>query len=269
MRLDRALEAEGKEVLDVLLVEAGVLIAQFTESVPPALAGGVTAVRALVSSWSSLLDGTLDSAAGALPRGAFEHDGQGGVRVRGESVAWMSTLLHAAVADAPFSRFVGAYGVGPGMAVACVAEVRAAVPDLVPLSQPEGAPLVIVPDIDVLRFRRLVDLTVRGMRPPLDRLRESLGLSSTELGNVFGVSRQAIDQWEARGIPADRRAKLGDLLGVVDLLERKLKPGRLPLIARRPAAVFDGRSLLDVAADGDHENLRDTVERAFDWSASA
>jgi hypothetical protein len=270
VRLDKALVAESAEqALDVLLVGAGASIARFEEAVPPALAGGFGAVQVLVSSWDSLLDEAVVSAASVLPRGALEAvDGQV-VRLHGKRVDWLTTVLRTAVADAPFSTFVGAFGPGPGMALACVAEVRAAIPDLQPLLPPSGEPPDVPADVDVLRFRRLVDLTVRGLTPPLERLQEALGLSSVELGQLFGVSRQAIDQWKVRGVPADRRSKLGDLLGVVDLLERKLRPGRLPLVGRRPAAAFDGRTLLDLAAEDGHEELRATVERAFDWSTTA
>jgi hypothetical protein len=155
------------------------------------------------------------------------------------------------------------------MAVACVAKVREAVTDLAPLASPRAGLPHFTQQVDVLRFYRLVGLAIRGMSPPLERLQNALGLSNAELGEMFGVSRQAIDQWKGRGIPSDRRGQVADLLGVVDLLDRKLKEGRLPLVARRPASVFGGRSLLEMAASDEHTQLRDAVERAFDWSTTA
>jgi hypothetical protein len=86
---------------------------------------------------------------------------------------------------------------------------------------------------------------------------------------MFGVSRQAIEQWKTRGVPSDRRAKIADVVSVIDLLDRKLKTGRLPLVARRPAAAFGGRSLIELVADDGHELLKDSVEHAFDWSSTA
>jgi len=64
-------------------------------------------------------------------------------------------------------------------------------PRQVPLALPNsGLPRFSEP-VDVLRYHRLVDLAIRGMAPPLERLQDALGLSTAELGEVFGVSRQA------------------------------------------------------------------------------
>lgn len=250
--LEKALLAdEVEQVVEVLVLGAGASIARFEESLPVALDGGFGAVQVLVTNWDALLEEILGSA-GALQR-----------------VDWLMAALRASVAAAPFSRFVGAFGAGRGMALACVAEVRDSIPDLRPLARPYAQLPDLPAGIDVLRFRRLVDLAIRGFSPPLERLQEALGLSAAELGQLFGVSRQAIDQWKVRGVPADRRHKLADLVGVVDLLERKTKAGRLPLIARRPAAAFDGRTLLEMAEADRHEELREKLERAFDWSTTA
>lgn len=59
---------------------------------------------------------------------------------------------------------------------------------------------------------------------PLDRIMDLFALSKTELGSLFGVSGRAIEGWQASRVPSDRRAKLGDLLELADLLERKVKP---------------------------------------------
>lgn len=268
--LEKALLAdEVEQVVEVLVRGAGASIARFEESLPVALDGGFGAVQVLVTNWDALLEETLGSA-GALLHGAFQPaGGAGAVQIHGQRVDWLMAALRSSVGAAPFSRFVGAFGSGRGMALACVAEVRDSIPDLRPLARPSAQLPDLPAGTDVLRFRRLVDLAIRGFSPPLERLQEALGLSAAELGQLFGVSRQAIDQWKVRGIPADRRHKLADLVGVVDLLERKTKAGRLPLIARRPAAAFDGRTLLEMAEADRHEELREKVERAFDWSTTA
>jgi hypothetical protein len=267
--LDQALVAE--DVADVAAALAGTVaapIARFEAALPTAVTGGFAAVVVVTTTWDSLIDEALRSASSVVPGSVETADGQV-VKVRGQAVAWLSSSLRAAVATAPFSRFVGAFGPGLGLAVACVAEVREAVTDLAPLASPRAGLPHFTEQVDVLRFYRLVELAIRGMSPPLERLQHALGLSNAELGGVFGVSRQAIDQWKDRGIPSDRRGQVADLLGVVDLLDRKLKPGRLPLVARRPASVFGGRSLLELAASDEHTQLRDAVERAFDWSTTA
>lgn len=269
VELDAALKADDPEdAAAILRVAVSSNISRFEEALPTALSGGFAAVVAVTRNWDSLLEEALRSASSAVPD-ALEAIDVRHVKLHGEVVEWLATSLRTAVAGAPFSRFVGAFGPGVGMAMACVAKVREAIAELPPLTVPHAKLPQFSHSVDVLRFYRLVELAIRGLAPPLERLQEALGLSTTELGEIFGVTRQAIEQWRTRGIPPDRRSKVGDLLAVVDLLDRKLKPGRLPLVARRPAGAFGGRSLLELATSKEHVELRNIVERAFDWSTTA
>ncbi len=268
--LEKALFADDPEdALEVLEVAESAVLARFESAYVPALRGGFDAVQVLVASWDALLDDAFRSASLALAAVEWEPGHDGTLWIQGRVAKWLPTLIRTAVGDAPFSRFVAAYGVGGGMALTCVAEVRNHLPGLAPLVPP-GTDLPEVPrDVDVLRFHRLVDLAVRGLAPPLERVQDALGLTTGELGGLFGVSRQAIEQWKVRGVPEDRRPKLADLVAVVDLLDRKLKPGRLPLVARRPASAFGGRSILEMVAADHHRDLRGSVEGALDWAATA
>jgi hypothetical protein len=54
-----------------------------------------------------------------------------------------------------------------------------------------------------------------------------------------------------------------------ELLERKLRPGRVPAVARRPAASYGDRSMLDRIAADEHEELLREVRESFDWAATA
>lgn len=83
-------------------------------------------------------------------------------------------------------------------------------------------------------------------REVLNRIRDSFGLSESELGRLFGVTRQAVDQWRRRGVPPTRSAdvdRVGELAG---LLQRRLLPRRLPQVVRTPARGLGGRSVLQV-----------------------
>jgi hypothetical protein len=269
MVIESALRTEAvDEAADILRRESTWQISSFEEALPTALQGGYASVVVVTRSWDSLLHETLAAASTAVP-GAVSVLDTTHVQVHGRTVDWLTSALRSAVADAPFSAFVARFGPGTGMALACVARVRETIAELPPLVVPNGDIPEFDHPVDTLRFRRLVDLAIRGMAPPLDRVRDALGLSTAELGELFGVSRQAVEQWRARGVPPDRRAKVADLVAVVDLLDRKLKPGRLPLVARRPAAAFGGKSLIEHAAAGEHAELRASVERAFDWSTAA
>jgi hypothetical protein len=96
-----------------------------------------------------------------------------------------------------------------------------------------------------------------------------LGLNQTELGALFGVRRQAVDQWAARGVPAERQEKLATLGEIADLLAAKLKRDRIPGVARRSADAYGGRSMLEAIAAGDEEPVLAELRDAFDWAAAA
>lgn len=103
----------------------------------------------------------------------------------------------------------------------------------------------------------------------LDRAQEVLQLTTSDLARLYGVSRQAVDQWHARGIPAAHQQKAAAVAAVADLLSHRLKPERIPGIARRPAGAYGGRTMLEMIAENRHLELLDEVRRSFDWAATA
>jgi DNA-binding XRE family transcriptional regulator len=104
---------------------------------------------------------------------------------------------------------------------------------------------------------------------PLDRIAAALSLNRTELARLFGVRRQAIEQWEMRGTPGERQEKLATIGAIVDLLSAKLKRDRIPGVVRRTASAYGGRSILDAIAAGDEESVLDELRDAFDWATTA
>jgi hypothetical protein len=103
----------------------------------------------------------------------------------------------------------------------------------------------------------------------LDPIAETLGLTETELGRLFGVRRQAVGQWRERGIPSSRQAKAATVASICDLLGHRLKPERIPGIARQPAPAYGGLSMLEMIERDRHERLHELVRRSFDWAAGA
>src|SRR3954449_6186743 len=103
----------------------------------------------------------------------------------------------------------------------------------------------------------------------LDPIAETLELSETELGRLFGVSRQAVGQWRERGVPSNRMAKVATVAAICDLLQHRLKPERIPGIARRPAGVYGGLSMLEMIERDRQDQLQSKVRQSFDWGASA
>jgi len=104
---------------------------------------------------------------------------------------------------------------------------------------------------------------------PLERIATVFGLTHTELARLFGVRRQALDQWESRGVPSQRQEKLATLGAIADLLVGKLKRDRIPGVVRRSAPAYSGRSPLDAIAAGDQDLVLAELRDAFDWSTAA
>lgn len=204
------------------------------------------AVAVLARVAEDLVPGQLPS--GEMPLGALR---QAGV-IRG--------------AEAALTGWAVAFGLGAGMLCSLVAALR----------ELGGAPGVAAPGglSELGRGDRAVQWRVAtldaitGRLEPLERIRTALELSETELGSLFGVSRQAVAQWREKGIPANRADALAHVLQTVDLLDRKIAAGRLPLIARRPADRLGGKSILQSLAS-DPAGTHAVFAAAFDWSSGA
>ena len=103
----------------------------------------------------------------------------------------------------------------------------------------------------------------------LDDVQTTFQLTSSDLASLFGVSRQAVDQWHQRGVPGDRQAKAATIAAVADLLSRRLKPERIPGIARRPAPAYGGLTMLEMIERERHYELLEATRRSFEWASNA
>jgi hypothetical protein len=101
-------------------------------------------------------------------------------------------------------------------------------------------------------------------RSPLERLIALWGVSSAEAAGFFGVSRQAFAKWLQVGPPADRAPAVAALEDATELLARHLKRERIPAVVRRHSALTGERSLLQMAAAGEHEQILGVVSTMFD-----
>ena len=140
-----------------------------------------------------------------------------------------------------------------------------------PLTPPSEPLRPLVDDVAAERFQRAVrrQLDHSEDENPLERLMRVFRLSKSELGRLFGVSRQAVDGWLQHGVPADRQDKLATLSALADLLERKLKADRIPGLARRPAEAYGGETMLELIAADRHRELLALVRESFAWSQAA
>jgi hypothetical protein len=119
------------------------------------------------------------------------------------------------------------------------------------------------------RFTLAVLDELSGRGSELARLMAGWQLSISEVSRLFGVTRQAVQQWLEDGVPAARQPKLLQILRIRDLLERNLQLARIPAIVRSEAGAFGGRSMLELIADDRHDELLGSVERSFDWASTA
>jgi hypothetical protein len=180
--------------------------------------------------------------------------------------------LETASADAPFGPWTSRFPLEDAVALDLTSRVRQLIGLHGLVLPPADAALGEgVDDVTARRFLRRVrfHLNHPDGENPVRRLMDEFGLSKSALGSLFGVRRQAVDQWLERGVPAERQEKIQTMLAIVDLLERKLKPGRLPGVARRAAAAYGGATMLELIAADRHAELLEQVRGSFDWSSAA
>ena len=73
-----------------------------------------------------------------------------------------------------------------------------------------------------------------------------LGLSQSELADLFGIRQPSLASWRTGRIPLARRASVERLHDLALVLQRELIPTRIPEIVRTPDAWLRNRSILDV-----------------------
>lgn len=239
-------ERDAGHVVDLVRELIGAeQLARLDEVVDPALAGSEEAVRDYVRG----VQRVAEAIAGAA------------------SAAALADLLVDEAATVPFTPWAASFSPGEAAALYFTDRVRA-LRGRPGLDAPGPPPELDAAAVD--RFRRRVHHALDDPHDAdaLKRLMTLFRLSKTELGELFGVSRQAVDQWLARGVPADRQEKLATVCAIADLLERKLKPDRIPGIARRPADAYGGKTMLGLIAEDRQDELLGLVRASFDWSAA-
>jgi len=103
------------------------------------------------------------------------------------------------------------------------------------------------------RFVEHLDLQRAGRS--LERTLNVWGLSQSEAAQLFGVSRQALSKWLARGAPVERAVGLADLAAATDLLVHHLERDRIPAVVRRAFPAARNRSLVDLLKAGETRTI--------------
>lgn len=99
----------------------------------------------------------------------------------------------------------------------------------------------------------------------LGRILQVWGLNQSEAANLFGVTRQAMSKWLARGVPSERAQAIADLAAATDLLVRHVKRDRIPAVVRRSAPALDGLSLVELSAASRTHDVLEACRSMFDF----
>lgn len=86
-----------------------------------------------------------------------------------------------------------------------------------------------------------------------------------ETGRLFGISRQAVDEWYSKGVPLGRVADVGRTADLAAALYRRFKPERVPQIVRSPLPGLDGQSILSMIRKSGAAPVFEMLDRAFSY----
>ena len=221
-------------------VVAADLVQELQQALPAALAGDEDAARRYARAWHQLVLQLVGSASRA-PASAVE-------------------VLDRLSLTAPFDPL------GPIHALMSVASTI--IGDMNQRPSARSSP-TLPASIDFDGFTRAVLDELSGAGSAIRSLLSSWQLSIAEAARLFGVTRQAMQQWLAGVVPPARQPKVLAVVRIGDLLSRNIRPERIPGIVRSPAPGYAGATMLQLIARDQHQDLLDSVARSFDWAATA
>jgi DNA-binding transcriptional regulator YdaS (Cro superfamily) len=96
-----------------------------------------------------------------------------------------------------------------------------------------------------------------------DEVCRILGLSQSELADLFHVRQPSLAQWRVAGVPANRRASVERLVELARILERELITSRIPEIVRTPDDWLEGRSILQTIRERGIDSVYGYLGRLF------
>ncbi len=244
----------------------------FSRVLPQALSGNRSAAFVYVALWRQMKESVLRSLHETAPDLVLhvgEHLYVADIK-RGPSHA-SSVLLDAEALEAPFSSWITRTNdVGLGACAALIQRMREITPGLHPIGLADNAlPHWDRSDSQIRAFRRHVSAALNESDPALERIRHVFDLSLTQLGELFGVSRQAVTQWAETGVPENRLEKVATVASIADLFDYRLRTERIPGVVRREAAAYDGLTALEMIKQNRQDELLASVRSSFEWAVPA
>ena len=240
--------------------------------IPMALSGSRSAAFSYVAIWKELTNSILHAIHDADPDLVLDVGGHLFIVDVKRCPAHSSRLLLEAEAlDAPFSNWIVATDdVGTGACAALVQKVREIAPGLHPIAlEIHALPHWEQSEAQMRAFRRNVSSAFNESDPPLERIRHVFDLNLTQLGDLFGVTRQAVTQWLELGVPEDRLAKVATVSAIADLFDYRLRSERIPGIVRREAPAYEGLTAIEMIKQDRHDALLEIARDSFAWSVPA
>lgn len=237
-----------------------------------AITGNSAAAYDYVRAWRSLSQSLLVAINAERPDLVVESEGHLRIVDVEKSAAPMSALvLDIEALSAPFSSWVARTDdVGVGSCAALIQKLRSALVGYHPVVVDAPAlPHLQVSQRQLEAFMRNVTNALGRGDDDLGRIQRLFDLNTTETSRLFSVSRQAIQQWQATGVPARRYEKLSTVGAIADLLESRLKTRRLPGIVRRSARIYDDHTILEMIERDQQDLVLRQVRSSFDWSIPA
>lgn|SRR5207249_5907132 len=217
------------------------LVQELQQALPAALAGDEDAARRYARAWHQLVLQLVGSASRA-PASAVE-------------------VLDRLSLTAPFDPL------GPIHALMSVASTIIGDMDQRPAVR--SSPVILPASIDFDGFTRAVLDELAGAGSAIRSLLSAWQLSIAEAARLFGVTRQAMQQWLAGDVPPARLPKVLAVVRIADLLSRNIRPERIGGIVRSPVPGYAGATMLQLIAQDRHQELLDSVAGSFDWAATA
>lgn len=171
------------------------------------------------------------------------------------------TMLHQ---DAAGLRWVASSPDGMGILTVLIDRMRGIVGGL---PQVRGQ---VSRDIDAHHFRWFAkqvaeSIHEREQASPLRSAMDTFDLTSSDVADLIGVKRQAVDKWLLAGPPPERASKIAAIAEIGDILRHRLRDGLPVAVVRRPAEAYGGRTMLEVIAADEHEWLLRSVRESFDF----
>ncbi len=236
-----------------------------------------------LSEWVTVLDATVGPAiqGDRVAARAYAHSYVGLVAhlsahlpAPPEAQRWLARVARREAVSLPFRSCMVEGRAGLAITMTLLSDLRRMAPGVAELEWEDDCETLLpagfgIDEAGIEAFDRVVDGVVDGSDGPLEEVIATFGLTYTDVGRLFGVSRQAVTQWLAEGIPGERQAKAATIAQVAALLRHSLVPERLPGLARRPADAYGGRSMLEMIEADEHLELLDLTRRSFDWAATA